>query len=493
MTFLFGRTLSRLLVLRSHRLQRRSPLRDVHLWGLDAGKDDRLMVAGLDAADLVARFGSPLLVVNRGQLAADAAAILRAMNSAPAGSRVLYSYKTNCIPGVLAELHRLGMGAEVISPFELRLAEHLGNRGEDIVFNGVSKDEESLERAVRLGVLSINIDRLDEIDRLLALRHLARKKIRVGLRLGLSVDAQFGLDLAGGEAMAACRRLAKLSGVLQLAGFHFNVTSNARNSRMHRQCLGRALRFALEVKQKTGMEISFLDIGGGYGVPTTRTMSRSEYGIYRLFGALPAPPCPEGIQPVSLFLEQIIDYLRGFCSQHSLRPISLLIEPGRFLTSRGQMLLTRINAIKKKGGHLFALADAGRISLAYPCDYEYHEMFVANRVTAPLTHNYTVVGRVCTPADWLARNRLLPELRPGDVLAVMDAGAYFNSHAANFSFPRPAVIMAADGAASLIRREEDFEQMVGMDCIKFGVHPPSSSEPRRSRVARLDLGAATHA
>jgi diaminopimelate decarboxylase len=475
----FSKHLSHLLILRSHRQQRRSPLRDLRLWGLEASADNRLLVAGLDAADLVERFGSPLLVVNRGQLEKDATEILAAMAAAPPGSKVLYSYKTNCIPGVLAAIHRLGIGAEVISPFELRLAEQLGNKGEDIVFNGVSKPEKSLRRAVRLGVLSINIDHAEEIDRLLALRRHLKKKIMVGVRLGLTADSQFGLDLASGEAMSACRRIAQAAEYFQLTSVHFSVISNARNNRLHRQSLHRALRFILRIKQETGLEPSYLNIGGGYGVPTTKTMSRTEYGLYRLFGALPGPPSPADFQPIAGFLREISEDIRNFCSHHRLQPLKLLVEPGRAITSRGQLLLTRINSIKKRAdGRLFALTDAGKISLTYPCDYEYHEMFVANKVAAPLTHNYTVVGRVCTPADWLVRNRLLPKLRPNDILAVMDAGAYFNSYAANFSFPRPAVVMAAAGEATLIRREEEFAHMVAMDDME-------AKRPNRSPILRI--------
>lgn len=126
---------------RSHRQQRHSPLRDVALWGLKVNADNHLTVDGIDAVELLKQHGSPPLVVNKQRLIEDSARIHDAMSGAPSGSKVLYSYKTNCIPGLLAEIHRLGIGAEVISPFELWLAEQLGNPGEDIVFNGVAKTE----------------------------------------------------------------------------------------------------------------------------------------------------------------------------------------------------------------------------------------------------------------------------------------------------------------------------------------------------------------
>jgi diaminopimelate decarboxylase len=92
-------------------------------------------------------------------------------------------------------------------------------------------------------------------------------------------------------------------------------------------------------------------------------------------------------------------------------------------------------------------------------------MFLANRPQAAAAEPYTVTGRVCTSADWLVRNRLLPAINPGDSLAVMDAGAYFSSYSSNFAFPRPAIVMVRQGRASVVRQAETFEHLVAMDAV----------------------------
>ncbi|MEK6790152.1 MAG: diaminopimelate decarboxylase, partial [Deltaproteobacteria bacterium] len=195
---------SRFLVNRAARREESGRLMDLGLWGLDINGKGRLSVNGEDAVELVERFGSPLLVVNRKKLLQDVQRALSAFKCAPPGSRILYSYKTNCIPGILKELHGAGLGAEVISPYELWLAGKLGVRGEDIVYNGVDKTPESIEAALRMNILSINIDSADEVETIHAIADKLRVPARVGIRLGFSAKSQFGLDVQDGEAMKVC-------------------------------------------------------------------------------------------------------------------------------------------------------------------------------------------------------------------------------------------------------------------------------------------------
>src|SRR4030067_2154251 len=160
----FFKKASEILISKSIKWQKESMLRDLNLWELEANRQSHLSVDGVDTIGLVERYGSPLLVVNRKKLLKDARNTINAFKIAPPGSKILYSYKTNCIPGIIKELHGLGIGAEVISPYELWLAERLGVVGEKVVYNGVNKTEESLNRAIKMNVLSINIDSFEEID-----------------------------------------------------------------------------------------------------------------------------------------------------------------------------------------------------------------------------------------------------------------------------------------------------------------------------------------
>jgi diaminopimelate decarboxylase len=444
--------------------QRQSSIRDLRLWDLEINGAGHLCVQGIDTLQLTPRFGSPLLVVNRARLTKDVAALQEAFAGAPRGSKILYSYKTNCVPGILKPMHDAGIGAEVISPYELWLAQQLGVPADMILYNGVDKSDESLESAIRSGILAINIDHVEEIHRLRAAAARLGRKANVGARLALSSRSQFGLDVDSGEALAACKTILSASDHLNLQCLHVHLTSNAKNPSAHLSFADRALEFMRQLKDATGYTIPYLDVGGGFGVPTTKNMSGIEYGLYRLFGVLPKPPHLDEWQPVSSFMAELIQSIETGCRRLGLSTPRLLIEPGRLLTSRAEFLLASVRAVKQRTrGPTFAITDAGRLSMTFPCDFEYHEAFVAGRPNAQMDAFYDVMGRVCTSSDWMFKNRLLPKLQPGDVLAVMDAGAYFSSYSSNFAFPRPAIVMIHEGEATLIRAAETFEHLTAMD------------------------------
>lgn len=454
------------LLQRSKLEQASSSLRDLGLWGLRINPQGHVAVGEEDVLDLAQRFGTPLLVVNGRRLKKDAADIMHAMKKAPVGSQVLCSYKTNCIPGILREVHDLGIGAEVISPYELWLAERLGLPGDRILYNGVDKNEESIQQAVRLNVMSINIDHMEEIERIQKISRQMNRKVRVGVRLGLVPSSQFGMEVETGEALEACQRVAALRENMELCCIHFNVTSNARSAWTHKTCAKKAVEFIAQVKQGTGLSIEYLDIGGGFGVPTSKNMSPSEYGLYRALGILPKPPKPADFQPIEFFLEEIIGSIRDECRARNLEVPKILIEPGRFITSRAEFLLAKVLTVKHKAdGTRFAITNAGRLSITFPLDFEYHEVFVAGRPSASLQTSYQVMGRICTSADWMFKNRLLPDLIPGDILAVMDAGAYFSSYSTDFAFPRPPITLVSEGKAEWIRQGETFEHLTAMDRV----------------------------
>jgi diaminopimelate decarboxylase len=444
--------------------QSKSGAGNLELWGLELNSNGHLSVQGIDTLDLISQFGSPLLVVNKRRLMKDVDELKQAFRRAPEGSKILYSYKTNCIPGILNSIHEAGIGAEVISPYELWLAEQLGVPGDMILYNGVDKSDASLESAIRMGVLSINIDQVEEIDRIRSIAARLNMRANVGVRLALSSRSQFGLDIGSGEALEACKTIRSLSQYLNLQCIHVHLTSNAKNASAHRAFATRALEFMRELKDTTGLDVPYLDMGGGFGVPTTKNMNGVEYGVYRVFGVLPKPPRFEDWQPVSELMLELVKGIEETCARLHLQVPRLIIEPGRLITSRAEFLLASVRTTKRRtSGPLFAITDAGRLSLTFPCDFEYHEVFVAGRANASMDTLYDVMGRVCTSSDWMFKNRLLPKLQAGDILAVMDAGAYFSSYSSNFAFPRPAIAMVDDGTATVIRDAETFDHLTALD------------------------------
>jgi diaminopimelate decarboxylase len=456
---------SHLLINRSQQWQLERKLDNLSLWNLKVNEHGHIAVEGFDIADIIKQYGSPLLVVNQNRLLCDAREIISALTPAPDGSKILYSYKTNCIPGLLREIHNLGIGAEVISPYELWLAEQLHVPGNMIVYNGVNKTEESINRAIDLNILAINIDHKEEIERIYNIAKRYKKKVRVGIRLGLIPKSQFGFEIENNKAMEACKQIAALSEYLELNCIHFNVTTNARSALPHKYYVLKALQFCHALKQNVGIDISYLDIGGGFGSPTSKNMSSIEYALYRAFGCYPKPPDLDDFQSIDLWLSEIITAIKESCQQWHLQMPKILIEPGRYITSRAEFLLATVLTVKtKRNGLKFAITDAGRLSITFPCDFEYHEVLIANRKLENNKHElYHVMGRVCASADWMFKNRYLPELKSGDVLIVLDAGAYFSSFSTNFSFPRPAIVMISEGNSKIIRTQETFEYLTTLD------------------------------
>lgn len=465
-TFVFNAIKKQLINL-SLKWQKNSRLSDFSHWGLELNKQGRLSVNKIDILDLISSYGSPLLVVNKDQLNFDAKSLRQAIQHCSPSSKVTYSYKTNCIPGILKQLHDLGLGAEVISPYELWLAQQLGVRPDDIIYNGVNKTDDSLVRAVEMGILSTNIDTLSEVERVVAVAKRLNKKARVGVRLAFSSSTQFGLGIDTGEAMVACRRIRDNSDWLDMVMIHFSVTSNARESATHSYFAKKTLEFAQAMKEETGLTICYLDVGGGIGVPTSKNMSGAEYGLYRLFGCLPKPPDPDDFEDIDMFIDRIQQTIEETCKQLDLPVPGLIVEPGRFATSRGEFLLSTVQTVKKKtDGTRFVITDAGRLSITYPMDFEYHAIFPAVQKTGKKSLPQNIMGRICTSADWMAKNVLLPELEEGDVLVTMDAGAYFSSYSSNFAFQRPAIIMLnEDGSIEVLRKAETFEHLVAMDTM----------------------------
>ncbi len=459
---------SGLMLKRSYRQQQHQRLKTPELWGLDIAGNGHLSVQGIDTQDLAKEFGSPLLVFNKQKCIEDAEELFEAFASAPEGSKILYSYKTNCIPGILKTMHDLGIGAEVISPYELWLAVKLGVPPDLILYNGVDKTDASLELAIKNGIMCTNIDSYEEVERIYRIAKTIGRPANVGVRLALASKAQFGLNVESGEALEACRNIKRWSEHLNFNCIHFNVTSNTKNAVTHQTTAVKALDFIKQAHDATGLLPEFLDIGGGFGVPTTKNMNGIEYGLYRTFGILPEPPDVTAMVATRPFFEEIMATIKTTCDRHHLPIPKLVIEPGRLVTSRSEFLLATVLSVKdRKNGLRFAITNAGRLSITYPCDFEYHEVFVTQRPQAKLDHAYEIKGRICTSADWMFKNRYLPELQAGDILAIMDAGAYFSSYSSNFAFPRPAIVMIDEGRASLIRKEETFDHLVGMDTIDF--------------------------
>jgi diaminopimelate decarboxylase len=434
-------------------------------WGLER-KGHELALEGCSLPALRARWGSPLHVVHAAKLRENARAFQRVPRAAAAGCEVFVSYKTNPVPGVLALLHELGVGAEVISHQELWLARRLGVPPARIVYNGPAKSDASVREAAEMGVETLNLNHREEIPRVARLAAETGRRLRVGLRVSVpqSWSFQFGTPIAGGAALAAFREALSFPS-LQVVGLHVHRGGMLRGADELGGFAQAALDFTDTLASELGLTLEILNFGGSLATPTVRGLSAREVRLNQSLLRDLTPPDPGATLSIERYVALLLERVEEHHRRRGRARPRVFVEPGRALTGNTQLLLATVLSVKEEGdGPAFVIADAG-INHAEAVRGEYHQLFAASRAGVPSARVYTVVGPICSPGDTLYRAVGLPALAPGDALAIMDAGAYFVPFSTSFSFPRPAVVAIDGGACRLLRRAERFEDVMACDVL----------------------------
>ena len=243
-------------------------------WRLERDAAGALRLHGAPLAGVLERWGSPVHVVDAARLADNAARFLARPPAAATPLEVYASYKTNPVPGVLARLHRAGFGAEVVSPYELWLALRLGVAPERIVYNGPAKSEASLELALARGVGLVNVNARSELAPLAAVARRLGVRPRVGVRVTVpgTWGGQFGERADTGAALAAFREAAALP-ELRLVALHAHLGGELADAAGLEAFLGGVLGVADQVRERLGVALEILDLGGNLACPTTRKLT----------------------------------------------------------------------------------------------------------------------------------------------------------------------------------------------------------------------------
>jgi len=434
-------------------------------WDLTVSDSGELCWEGVNLVDLGRQFGTPLYVVSRARLERDYREFLGAFTALYPKVEIGCSYKTNPLPGVIKVMHEIGASAEVISHFELWLALRLGMPGERIIMNGPAKTDQALDLAVGNGVRLINVDNIDEVETIDRLAGKYGRKQEVGVRVVTSVgwSAQFGLRISTGHAMEAFRRM-KAAGNLVPCALHAHLGTGIKDANVYFTAVGEMLAFAKQVRNELGIEMRYLDFGGGFGVPTVRPLTSTDAKLLANGYSVNAPR--EGQAPTTeQYAQGILERFSDHYDIHSPDSPELIFEPGRAMTSRAQCLVLSVLALKPGDRFSeFAILDGGK-NLTIPLGYEYHEAFPVNRMNEPTSQRYSLFGPLCHPGDVLFKYRDFPKLRKGDLVAIMDAGAYFVPNQMNFSNPRPPAVMVSGSDVRVIRERETFEDIVRLDGI----------------------------
>ncbi len=450
--------------------------RMISAWDLEENTNGELIIGGCNALYLSSHYGTPLHVVNEERLKKTAESFLEEVKSKyPGKVSVHFAFKSNPVPGIIRIIRNAGLNAEIMSEYELSLALRLGYKGTEIVVNGPFKTDQLITSCLKNNVRFINVDSLFELELINLLCNNLNKNAEVLLRInpdfvptGMNKGSAssgrkgspFGLDMKGGEVVRAIDMIKGMKRIL-FKGFHIHIGSGIQNTDDYKRALLKLKNIVIYARQ-SGFNIEVLDVGGGLGVPDSREMTTMEMLLYQAFDYLPYGRFRNN----NISFRQLADSVTSGILDlfKNIQLPELIFEPGRCITSPNQLLLLKIHQVKeRKGIKKWLVADAGIGTLTMPTFYEHHEIILCNDINRRLSGKVTITGPGCFAADVVYRNKPMPEISPGEIIALMDSGAYFTSWESSFGFPRPAIVSVIDGRHTLIRERETFENMVLLD------------------------------
>jgi diaminopimelate decarboxylase len=415
----------------------------------------------------------------------------------PGRTSVHYAFKCNSVSAVVASVRRTGLKAEVMSEFELELALRMGYPGEEIIVNGPGKTDRFLLQCLRANVRLIIVDSLSELQALGRIAEAQYRDVDIlfrinpdyvprGLNSGTATASRkacaFGLDLKAGEPQAALAALKDINGV-RFRGYHFHIGTGIRDPKEYSRALERLAPLIRDTRA-AGRRVEVVDVGGGFASMTTRELTTREFFVYQGFERLPSGLPQENDAAFEDFGRIISDALLRIFPADELP--ELIAEPGRSIASPNQFLLLTVHRVKERPGvRKWLITDGGLGTVTLPTFYEYHEIFVADEMTRPRTEKVTIIGPVCFASDIVYRNKWMPSVRAGEVLAVMDSGAYFTAQESSFGFARPAVVAVNGDVCRLVRRRESFEDMVSRDVIEKAFYKKEEENEILRHQARL--------
>jgi len=417
------------------------------LKGIDVfeNKNGVLYIDGVSASGLAKEFDTPLYVMSERRIRNNFRHLKDVLTKQYGKVRIFYSTKANTNLSVLRILQTEGAWLDAVSPGEVFLALKAGFPPEKILFTGTSVRNDELKFVVDSGV-TMNVDSLSQLRRLFKFHVPPFLSVRANPEVGAGhhehcitggKDSKFGI---WENDVVEAYKIAKKAGVKKF-GIQMHMGSGILGAEPFLPALEKLLEIAGLVHRETGIEFEFIDVGGGIGVP------------YK----------PEE-KPLDMdeFAEKVLKLFKERTREYGLGEPWFYIEPGRYVVCDAVVLLTSVNTVKVTPYRRFVGVDAGFNTLIRPAMYgSYHPIVVANKLNEPETETCDVAGPLCESGDFLARDRKLPRIEEGDLLAVLNAGAYGFSMSSQYnSRPRCAEVLVKDGKCALVRERETLETLL---------------------------------
>ena len=408
-----------------------------------AYRDGRLFAEDVDLTALADEVGTPVYVYSEATLRRHFRVFADAFSGTDA--LVAYSVKANSNIAVLKVLASEGAGADVVSGGELARALRAGIEPQKIVFSGVGKSRDEIEAALDAGILQFNVESAPELSAIDAIAQAKKMKAPIALRVNPDVAAgghkkistgkkedKFGV--AWGEARNLYAAARTMNGIA-VQGVDIHIGSQIDDLAPFEAAFNKVAGLIADLRTD-GCTIDTLDLGGGLGIP---------------YGEGSVPPHPD---EYAALIKRVTAPLG----------VRLVFEPGRMIAGNSGILLSRVIYVKEGEAKKFLIIDAGMNDLVRPAMYDaYHDIWPVAESTTEKT-DYDVVGPVCETGDLFARDRALPPIKDGDLVALMSAGAYGAVQASQYN-TRPLIpeVLVNGSKYSVVRRRPTFDEMMALE------------------------------
>ena len=406
-------------------------------------KNGHLHVESVAFSDIASRFDTPCYVYSRAALEAALNEFQQELTGID--SLVCYAVKANSNLAVLSVFARRGAGFDIVSIGELKRALAAGADPQKIVFSGVGKSSTEMAFALNTGILCFNVESTSELIRLNQVAASLGKKAPISLRVNPNVDAKTHPYISTGlkenkfgvayeDALKIYQQAASLPN-LEITGIDCHIGSQLLDPAPFAEALDKILQL-IDQLTAIGIKLRHIDLGGGLGIQ------------YK----------DEQAPTVKSYLQPLLQALKS-------RGLTVLLEPGRRLVGNAGVLLTKIEYLKPGEVKNFAIVDAAMNDLARPALYDaWHNILPVSPRTSEV-RNWEIVGPICESGDFLGHERALA-IEPGDLLAIMSAGAYGMAMSSNYNTrPRVAEIMVDGEEIHLIRRRETVEELYALESL----------------------------
>ncbi|MBS3817252.1 MAG: diaminopimelate decarboxylase [Candidatus Thermoplasmatota archaeon] len=406
---------------------------------------DGLKIDGVPAEEIAEEYGTPVYVYSEDRIRDNYRRLRDALKERYEKVRILFSAKSNTNLSILNILKDEGANIDTVSVGEIFLAKKAGFDPDEILFTGMNLGDDEIDHLLGSDV-KINVNSLSMLDRLLEKEVPSSISFRVNLQKGAGAhrhlitagkNSKFGI--LEDDIIKAYRK-ALDSGVKNF-GIHTHIGSGILDTDHHRRATEKLMDIAGKVKEKLGIGFEFIDIGGGIGIPY-------EPG--------------EEEMDLEKFSRDVLTAFKEKSAEHGLGDPYFCMEPGRYIIGDAGIILTEVNTVKKTVSRKLAGIDAGLHTFIRPAMYDaYHHMIHAEKSKGNVeTEKYDIMGPLCESSDFLGKERELPEIQEGDMLAICDTGAYGFTMSSNYnSMIRPPEVLVSGDSHTAIRESEDFEDL----------------------------------